>query len=440
MVGSSSTSRFDARANSRASSSRDRSPPDKRCRPAPRSARDRTGIPSDSPGRASCAPRTSIQSPPSASTSRTRLSGDISLRCWSMTMPRSVLACVTVPSSGFNLAGQQLEQRGLAGAVGADQADPVAALDAQGEVLDDRAVAERLGDHVRRRSPSWSSHRPWRGRAWPSPAGPSIAARWARISFSFASRPWLRLRRAVTPRCSQCSSSFSLASSLSAARCFLGIDRLGPGLEPAKADLGPAQRAPVEPQAALGQAGQEGAVVADDDEGALEALQPVFEPVDRAEIEMVGRLVEQQHVGILRQRADDRRPPPFAAAGGVRRRATRSMPIWSAMAAASCAAGAPSPDSTQSSSVEWPRHVRILLQQHDLGAGHDLALALVGLDQAGEAFQQGRLARAIAADQRQPVARPDDGRRDCGTASLRPGSGQGLRRTGLGVPLPRALA
>jgi hypothetical protein len=36
------------------------------------------------------------------------------------------------------------------------------------------------------------------------PAGPIIAARVARISWSLASRPWLRLRRAVTPRSSQC--------------------------------------------------------------------------------------------------------------------------------------------------------------------------------------------------------------------------------------------
>ena len=36
----------------------------------------------------------------SASTSRTRLVGSISLRCWSMTMPLSVFASVTLPLSG----------------------------------------------------------------------------------------------------------------------------------------------------------------------------------------------------------------------------------------------------------------------------------------------------------------------------------------------------
>ena len=92
------------------------------------------------------APRTSIQSPPFGEHVAHRLAGSISLRCWSMTMPVSVLARVTVPLVGLELAGQQLEQGRLAGAVGADHADPVAALDAQGEVPDDRAFAVALAD------------------------------------------------------------------------------------------------------------------------------------------------------------------------------------------------------------------------------------------------------------------------------------------------------
>jgi hypothetical protein len=53
-------------------------------------------------------------------------------------------------------------------------------------------------------------------------------------------------------------------------------------------------------------------------------------------------------------------------------------------------------------------HDRILLQQHHPGTRNNLPLALVRIDQAGEAFEQGRLASAVAADQRQPVARPDE--------------------------------
>ena len=44
------------------------------------------------------------------------------------------------------LAGQQLQQRRLARAVRADQAEPVAALDARREILDDGQLAKALGD------------------------------------------------------------------------------------------------------------------------------------------------------------------------------------------------------------------------------------------------------------------------------------------------------
>ena len=59
--------------------------------------------------------------------------------------------------------------------------------------------------------------------------------------------------------------------------------------------------------------------MADDDEGAGEALEPLLEPFDRAEVEMVGGLVEQQDVGLLRQRTRDRRATPLATAGSRRR-------------------------------------------------------------------------------------------------------------------------
>src|SRR5581483_12477615 len=96
------------------------------------------------------------------------------------------------------------------------------------------------------------------------------------------------------------------------ARFFL-VDALGPGLEAAETDLGPPELPPVEPQATARQARQERPVVADDDERAFETLQPILQPLDRAEIEMVGRLVEQQDVGVQRKRPGDRRPPPLAS-------------------------------------------------------------------------------------------------------------------------------
>src|SRR3546814_13834064 len=51
--------------------------------------------------------------------------------------------------------------------------------------------------------------------------------------------------------------------------------------------------------------------------------------------------------------------------------------------------------------------IGLLLEHHDMRAGDDHPLALVGVDLPGEQLEQSRLARAVAADQRQPVARPD---------------------------------
>jgi hypothetical protein len=44
------------------------------------------------------------------------------------------------------------------------------------------------------------------------------------------------------------------------------------------------------------------AVMADDDRGAGEAREPPFQPHRRFEVEVVGRLVQQQQVGLEEQR------------------------------------------------------------------------------------------------------------------------------------------
>ena len=53
------------------------------------------------------------------------------------------------------------------------------------------------------------------------------------------------------------------------------------GAEP---DLGAADLAAVEPQGAAREPGQEGPVMADHDECALEPVEPVLEPLDRPEV------------------------------------------------------------------------------------------------------------------------------------------------------------
>ena len=55
-----------------------------------------------------------------------------------------------------------------------------------------------------------------------------------------------------------------------------------------------------------------------------------------------------------------------------------------------------------------PRHRWFLLEQHHARSRHNRPLALIALDLTGEQAQQGRLARAIAPDQRQSVTRGDE--------------------------------
>ncbi len=49
-----------------------------------------------------------------------------------------------MPASGSSVAEDQADQRGFAGAVGADEPDAIAAHDPQRQVCDERAVAEAL--------------------------------------------------------------------------------------------------------------------------------------------------------------------------------------------------------------------------------------------------------------------------------------------------------
>ena len=54
-------------------------------------------------------------------------------------------------------------------------------------------------------------------------------------------------------------------------------------------------------------------VVGDDDQRARPAVQVVLDDGQRVDVEVVGRLVEQQHVGLVEQDAQELQPAPLAA-------------------------------------------------------------------------------------------------------------------------------
>ena len=84
------------------------------------------------------------------------------------------------------------------------------------------------------------------------------------------------------------------------------------------------QAAAVEFPDAVGDFFEKGAVVGDEDDGTAEVVQQVFQPDDGAHVEMVGGLIEQQHVRPRDQhpRQPDA-PPPAAGEVGHARRAVQ---------------------------------------------------------------------------------------------------------------------
>ena len=180
---------------------------------------------------------------------------------------------------------------------------------------------------------------------------------------------------------------------------FFGIDRLGPRIEPAKADVLAADRPPVEPERRFGQARQEGPVMADRDKCAAIPPQPVLEPVDRRKIEMVGRLVEQQDIGVHRQRAGDRSAAtlPARGRGGIAREINADLAgdgfdivdRWRVL-----------PRQGKIAQCRMTLHRRFLFEQDDTRAGNDGPPPLVTVELAREQAQQCCFPRAIAPDQR----------------------------------------
>ena len=88
---------------------------------------------------------------------------------------------------------------------------------------------------------------------------------------------------------------------------------VAPGLEGGEALVEPARAAAIEPDGRAGEVGEQPPVVADHREGRARLRQFLLQPFDRDEVEMVGRLVEQQNVGIGGEDPRERRAARLAA-------------------------------------------------------------------------------------------------------------------------------
>ena len=203
---------------------------------------------------------------------------------------------------GLDLAEDEFEQRGLAAAVRADQADLVAAQQAAREVLDDVTAAVGLGDAFE--------------------LGHQLAGTLGLADLQFHLADTLAARRALEAQLlePQHTAFVAGAPSLDALPDphlllreelveLAVVDRLG-GEVFGLADLVGAEVARIRGEIAavelddlVGHRVEEAAVVGDEEHAAGIRLHHAFQPFDRGHVEVVGGLVEQQQAGLQHQRA-----------------------------------------------------------------------------------------------------------------------------------------
>jgi len=220
------------------------------------------------------------------------------------------LADLDFAAVGLLLALDHAEQRRLAGAVGADDADDGARGHLEAELVDQQPVAEALADGVEFEHlvAQAFGHRDEDFVGLVAllvfDVAQFLEARQPRLALGLAclgvgAHPFEFLLHRLHARV------FALLLDFEA--LFLLVQPVGVVALPRDAG------AAVEFEDPFGGVVEEVAVVGDGDHGARKALQEMFEPLDRLGVEVVGGLVEQQHVGLAQQQPAQRDAALFAA-------------------------------------------------------------------------------------------------------------------------------
>ena len=185
---------------------------------------------------------------------------------------------------------------------------------------------------------------------------------------------------------------------------FFRQQHVAPFLEMGKAALDPAGGAAVEPDRRARQRRQKAPVVADDHQRGAAGVKIALQPFDGGEVEMIGRLVEQQDIGRRRQHARERDAARFAAGQLRRIFRARETEFLEQMACDVGIVGRLEAGFDIGQRRGKAGEVRLLRQiTHDSARLHEHRAA-IGLDQPRCNFQQRRLARAVASDQRHAFA------------------------------------
>ena len=181
--------------------------------------------------------------------------------------------------------------------------------------------------------------------------------------------------------------------------------RVAPDLEGAEAAIEAVGLAAIDPDGRVGQVGHQAFVVADERYRRAASRKMALEPLDRDQVEVVGRFVEQQDIGFRAEDAHERRPSRFAAGQGRRisggidpefsqHRLRRMVVVMFAQARQ---------DIVQRRGEA--RHVRFLRQEGQPGRGLLETRAAIRCREPRGDLHQRRFPRSVAADQRDAVAR-----------------------------------
>ncbi len=304
---------------------------------------------------------------------------------------------------GGKLAQKHLQEGRLAHAIGADDADAVAAHDAGGKPAQQNPVAEILGDILGLDHQLAAHRRRLAGEI--GPARPQDAAR-ALGPQSLQSAPAAFVAAAPRGHAAQIPIALGGDALVEAGGlALLTLDQLlGPGLEFVETIVELVQPSAVQPEHPGREPLQKGAVVADEHHGAGKAQQHLLQPFDGGQIEMVGGLVEQQQIGIAGERAGECCAPALPA--GEFRWLARAVQAEAIQQGCDLMGGrAIGPDEIRQ--MAKAAEIRLLRQDSDCEPRLDVARAGVQIHRSGKRLQDGRFAAAVGTHQRHPLAARD---------------------------------
>ena len=179
---------------------------------------------------------------------------------------------------------------------------------------------------------------------------------------------------------------------------------VAPGLERAEALIETAGAAAIEPDRGAGQIGEQPLVVADQRQRRAASSKVRLQPFDGDQVEVIGRLVEQQDLGLRAQDPDQCRAARFAAGqtAGIGVRIDPKLGHHGSRRIGVVEIAKPGKDIVERGGEAG--HVRLLRQIGEARRRLDEAASPVSADLARGNAKQGRFARSVAPDDGDPVA------------------------------------